>query len=177
MIQSTSYFIHRLIHQLEDMKAVKDDLSIGEIIDYRIEVRKPHIHGNGLDPGSGIAQTLPEFIKTFFRSSLTYIYHSSGLQIIHHGLILVAFLKSKLVDGYDLYVLQNRLRIMLLKVFFINVFNRAPAYLEQLAYILHGHECKQVYNAFAYSTGIAFFSSAYERRSCLINPQSLHCSR
>ena len=177
MIQSASYFIHRLTHQLKDMETIKDDLCLREIVDDSIEIGKPHIHVNSLDPGSGMAQSLPEFIKTFFCSSLAYIYHSTCLQIVNHCLILVTFLKGELIDRYKLHVFQNRLRIMFSKVFFINVFDRAPAYLEQLAYILHGHKSKQVDNTLAYSMGIAFFSSAYERRSCRISPQSLHCNR
>lgn len=49
MIQNRSYFIHRLIHHLDDMEVVKDDLSIRDIDDYRVEARKSHIHGNSLN--------------------------------------------------------------------------------------------------------------------------------
>jgi hypothetical protein len=84
------------------MKLVEDDLTIRcrHVCPYGIDVRVPHVHGDGLDATDLLrGQGLPESVQAALLAVRGHVEHSPPHQIIHQGEIALTFSKGLFIDA------------------------------------------------------------------------------
>jgi len=79
----------------------------------------------------------------------------AGLEIEHHGQVLMLPSDRDLVDGDELQALESGLPEPALEVAFLNVLDQAPAHLEVPGDIEHGHVPQELEHVALEGTGIA----------------------
>ena len=94
------YLVHRVAQVLGHMEPIERDLlqRFRNHLQRGRDVRAPHVHGDTLDRGAaGLPQTLVKRLQRLFSAPLCHIQHDPLLRIRHHGHVLVAPAKGRLV--------------------------------------------------------------------------------
>ena len=138
----------------DDMKLIEDDRRLRKAFLHRLDVRIPHVHGNGFN---GCFLLIGEGIKERFERLVAPVLsdpkNPAGLPVDNHGQIMMPFSQRDLIHGQKLRDPDLFSGIFFLKMLFMKLFYRLPVQIEMTGNIPNGQKPAQLQNITGQSPG------------------------
>jgi hypothetical protein len=121
------------------MEVIEHDGRVGQIASYRSDVRLRHVHGNGINTGSGRSEPFPEKFQSIGAFAFTDEDNRSAVQIEHDRQVSMPVTNADLIDGDSLKSLQRRTGKALLEISLPDLFDSMPTNSQMASHIPCGH--------------------------------------
>ena len=146
-----AHFVCPVVHRLDDVEVVVDDLRVRKEVLHPLRVRARHVHADVLDPLSPAFEPFFKRLQRICAPPVADEQHVAGLRVAYdrHVLPLVGPLveHAYLVDRQRLHALQRYVGVLLPEIVLLHLLDPSPRQTERLRERLYrhlaakGHDC------------------------------------
>ena len=137
-------FIDSPVDDSNDVVGIMHHIHLGKHVSDCLQICRPHIHGNGLEPGSFTSEFFQEGNQCRGISALMGMQDRSGFQVDDNSHVVMTFADGKLIDGNVSYLVEFAPLEAQGKVAFKNRFDHIPTDTQQECYMFDGGNMAQV---------------------------------